>query len=492
MSETVAIAGATGFVGRALWARLEGKVPLVGLSRRVPSDAPAPEHWRACTLFNLLEVERALTGVSRAFYLVHSMLPSARMAQGHFADMDLLCADNFGRAAARCGVQHIVYLGGLIPPKRHLSEHLKSRLEVEQALGGHGVPVTTLRAGMVLGAQGSSSEMLVRLVRRLPLMVAPRWVASRTQPIALTDVLTLLAYALAHPELGNQAFDVGCPDVLTYAQMLEQTAALLGRHTRVYTVPVKTMGLSLWWVSLITQTPRQLVLPLVQSLQHDMVARDGLVLQQRAGLRAQPFLAALRQALQAPPRPPRTTRRHDARAILQDRTVTSVQRLPLPRDLDAARVAALYVRWLRRFLRPLLRIEIGPRRAYHRFFVPGLRRPLLELTFAPDRSTGARQMYYVTGGLLTRLPAPPSPGTAPASPVAPGERPSGMGRFEFRSVPGRPVVLAAVHDFVPRLPWYLYVITQAQAHAWIMRSFGRFLARLDRRHALRGGAIEPP
>ena len=410
------------------------------------------------------------------------MLPSARLAQGNFADMDLLCADNFARAAARCGVEHIIYLGGLIPKSKHLSPHLRSRLEVEQALGAHGVPLTTLRAGLVLGANGSSSEMLLRLARRLPIMVAPQWVASRTQPIGLSDVLTLLTYALSHPELAGQAYDVGCPDVLTYAQMLRQTAQLLGRNTRVLTVPVKTLNLSLLWVSLITQTPRQLVLPLVQSLQYDMVARDGLRLQQLAGLAAQPFAQALASALAGhdATRPTPGQERRRARAIRQDCNVTSVQRLPLPPGCDAQHVAALYVRWLRRFLRPFLRVRIGPRQAYYRFYLPGLRWPLLELTYAAEHSGPARVMYYVTGGLLTRLPSPDA-----GAPILPQARPPGMGRFEFRTLPGRDLVLVAVHDFAPRLPWLLYRLTQAQLHALIMRCFGRFLGRLKQRRLAR-------
>ncbi|HJL27639.1 MAG TPA: NAD(P)H-binding protein [Polyangiaceae bacterium LLY-WYZ-15_(1-7)] len=144
---TLALAGASGFVGSALRRALADEYRLVGLSRR-PRRSPDTE-WRVCDLYSLLDVEQALAGCDVALYLVHSMLPSARLTQGSFADLDLVLADNFARAAAKAGVKHIVYLGGLVPdlPEAELSAHLRSRLEVERALGAHGVPVTALRAG---------------------------------------------------------------------------------------------------------------------------------------------------------------------------------------------------------------------------------------------------------------------------------------------------------------------------------------------------------
>ena len=130
-------------------------------------------------------------------YLVHSMLPSAHLTQGNFRDFDLICADNFGRAAARNGVRQIIYLGGIVPAAANrghaLSSHLASRLEVENTLAASGVPVTALRAALVVGRGGSSFDILVKLVTRLPAMICPAWTSTRTQPIALSDVVALLA-----------------------------------------------------------------------------------------------------------------------------------------------------------------------------------------------------------------------------------------------------------------------------------------------------------
>jgi uncharacterized protein YbjT (DUF2867 family) len=456
----VAIAGASGFVGGALVRELAPSRPVIALARRAGGRAgSAGVEWRACDLFNLRDAERALAGAEVAVYLVHSMMPSAGLTQGSFDDLDLICADNFARAATANGVHHIVYLGGLLPPTHEaLSRHLKSRFEVEQTLASRGVPLTTLRAGLVIGAGGSSFDMMARLVGRLPFMIGPRWTRSRSQPIALGDTVKLLAFAIDHPELAGKAYDIGGPDVVSYADMLRMTGEAQGKHTRVVTVPVPTVKLSLLWVSVITGASQSLVRPLVESLRHDMVATDGLVLQKRAGLEPAPLRAALREAVAEDARAthrgrtPRPRRAGTARA----NRVYSVQRLPLPPGHGAEWVAEEYARWLPRFLYPLVFVSVDETRTCRLTLWP-LRDPLLVLRFAPERSAPDRQLFDVVGGLLVG--------------DAPGLRP----RLEFRSVLGGAFALAAVHDYVPRLPWFVYKLTQALAHVRIMRAFARHL-----------------
>ena len=148
----------------------------------------------------MLETRRALQGTKYAVYLVHSMLPSVRLTQARFEDLDLLIADNFARAAASAKAEQIIYLGGIIPNGVPLSRHLESRREVEQALAAHGVPVTTLRASLIVGPDASSLPILLKLVRRLPIMLLPRWSRTQTLPIALDDVLTLLSHVIGKPK----------------------------------------------------------------------------------------------------------------------------------------------------------------------------------------------------------------------------------------------------------------------------------------------------
>ena len=458
--QRVVVAGATGFVGRALGPAIAAAgFEVVGLSRRARRDPSSPYRFVEADLFSLLDVERALVGARFAVYLVHSMMPSARLTQGSFRDMDLICADNFARAAASAGVEQIVYVGGMIPESDDLSPHLASRAEVEGVLGAHGVPVTTLRAGLILGAGGSSFEMLERLVRRLPAMVCPAWTATPTQPVALADVVALVTRSLGHRAVYGRNFDVGVPEVMSYRTIMQRTAALLGLKRRMVNVRFFSPGLSRLWVSLVTGAPRALVAPLLVSLKHPMVARDA-TLYALLGVTPTPFDDAVRAALGATrdgaPAPARRK---------PDRVARSVQRLALPAGRDARWATDRYLGWLPAGLRPFLRVEVDGDTC--RFRCVGVRRPLLVLRRSTERSGADRQLLYVVGGLLARS--------------------GGRGRLELREVPtydargadrGERSLICAIHDFEPRLPWFIYVATQAQAHTLVMRAFGRHLARL--------------
>lgn len=468
------IAGASGFVGQALIEALAPAIPCIGLGRDAEAPARLRDHlavWRRCDLFSLRQVEDALTGAEVAVYLVHSMMPASRLVQGRFQDLDLICADNFARAAQLRGVKRIIYLGGLLPglPPAQLSEHLRSRREVEAALAGHGVPLVALRAGLIIGAHGSSFDMMARLVRRLPVMLCPAWTRTLTQPIALDDVVRLLTFMIEHPELAAGVYDVGGPDVLSYRDLMELVADQLGVRRRFLSVPLFSPGFSRLWVSLVTGAPRALVAPLIQSLRHTMRAHDRR-LQERAGVPGQPVRAAVAQALSAetsaPPARPGPPATLGARArrleIRRDRRVRSVQRLPLPAGQTATAVAETYLRWLPRFFASLIRADVddagvSPRLCRFRLF--GLRRPILTLRFSPERSPPNRPLFYVIGGTLALDPA--------------------RGRLEFREMTderdGARFLLAALHDFVPRLPWWLYQVTQAWVHLWTMNRFARYL-----------------
>ncbi|MEM9176754.1 MAG: NAD(P)H-binding protein [Myxococcota bacterium] len=447
----VAVAGATGFVGRSLVPVLAESHEVVALGRGISDEDASAERsdapkvgvtWRRCDLFSLYETERALEGVDVAYYLVHSMMPSSRLTQGDFKDLDLLLADNFGRAAANAGVRRIIYLGGLVPTteRSRLSRHLASRLEAERVLGGYGVPVTAMRAGLVVGRGGSSLDILVRLVGRLPMMICPSWTGSRTQPIALEDAVGLLAACLTLEESTGRVCEVGGPDVLTYREMMRETARVMGKRRVMLPVPLVTPGLSRLWVSLVTGSPKALVAPLIQSLRHPMVAEDPW-LQARLGWEGKTFADALDESL----RP---------ESLVREPMALSVQRMPLPRGRDAIWLAAEFAAWLATVFRGLIRVERSATGLTFR--VVGLPWPLLELRFRPDRSGANRALFAVEGGLLA--------GTA-----------IGFPRLEFRTVPEGGEGIAAVHQFSPRLPWWLYRQTQARAHAWVMWRFGRHL-----------------
>ncbi len=473
----IAIAGASGFVGSALVAALAPDHDVIALGRSAhgPSEDPAVT-FRRCDLYDAEAAIGALEGATAAVYLVHSMLPSASLVQASFSDLDVICADNFARAAARANVSHIVYLGGLMPEHPdHLSEHLRSRQEVERVLASHGARVTTLRAGMVIGAGGSSFRILLRLAQRLPWMVIPRWGASKSQSIGLADVVRLLVFAVEHPELADHAYDVGSPSILSYAQMLERTVLLLGKTPHITTLPFNVPVVSLLWVSAITGSSLDLVMPLIESLKHEMVATRGLELQKAAGFDLSTFDTLVAAAIgeeaaleSAPEHAPRSTAGPVSTSSAAEaprrktRRVVSLQRFVKPESMSARDVADAYFAWLPRGMRPFVRVTqlSVPGCA---FWLAGFPHPLLELTLDGASSDETRAVFRVSGGWLS-------------SPDA-----RGRGTFEFRSVLGGDLVMALVSGFEPRLPWFIYKATQAIVHLWVMKAFGRrlFAMRAD-------------
>ncbi len=210
----------------------------------------------------------ALAGVHTAFYLVHSMA-----AGRGFASLDREAAGNFGRAAAAAGVQRIVYLGGLIPHRPN-SEHLRSREETGEVLRQSGVPVTELRAGMIIGPGSAAYEVIRDLVNHLPLMITPRWVQSRSTPVALDDLLDDLIALAELDAAAGRTFDTGGPDTVTYEQIMRCYGRLVGRKVRIVAVPVLTPKLSSYWLRFVTSVPIGIAQALVQGLEHDFIADD--------------------------------------------------------------------------------------------------------------------------------------------------------------------------------------------------------------------------
>lgn len=264
----VLVAGASGFVGRRLCpALVEAGYEVVAMTRNPERYAGAGRPVRG-DVHDPASLRTALEGCDAAFYLVHSL------DSPDFERLDAEAATAFGKAAADAGVQRIVYLGGLGKDDDELSPHLRSRREVEQLLGSAGVPVTTLRAGIVVGHQGLSWEMTRQLVERLPLMVTPRWVSTRTQPIALTDVVRYLVGVLDVPETVGRHFEVGGDEVLRYSDMMRRVAAVERRPLVLLPVPLLSPRLSSHWLSLITDVDAKAGRSLVDSMVNEVVVED--------------------------------------------------------------------------------------------------------------------------------------------------------------------------------------------------------------------------
>ena len=285
----VVVLGATGVIGRALLPRLaeEHQVVAVSRSRREPEDGV---EWAQADAVSGAGLDDALEGADVAYHLVHSL------GSRDYERQDRAASGNVSRAAAAAGVKQIVYLGGLGGDDRDASAHLRSRRETGERLAADGVPVTTLRAAIVIGKDSAAFETILGLVKRLPVMITPSWVSTPTQPIALDDIAAYLAGVAGKPETLGEAFDAGGPEVMTYRQMIERIAALLGRRPRIVEVPVLTPALSALWLELVTPVRSSVARPLVEGLRNPTIAREER-LREVVPIELTPFDAAARKAL---------------------------------------------------------------------------------------------------------------------------------------------------------------------------------------------------
>lgn len=291
---TILITGATGFIGRRLTRRLLADGHRVRcLLRHAPAE-PVPGEIELVQgdLLEPLSLTAALQGVDTAYYLVHSM--AGRRAG--FERRDRQAAEHFVAAANRARVRRVIYLGGLGETGDDLSEHLQSRLAVAEILQQGSFATTFLRAAIIIGAGGASFEMIRTQVEHLPLMITPRWVSTRCQPIAVDDVINYLAGCLHDERTSGRTFDIGGPDILTYREMMERLAAILSKLLIILPVPVLTPTLSSYWVALITPIPTSVSMPLIEGLRNEVICRETAI-RDLIPLALTPYDEALRIAL---------------------------------------------------------------------------------------------------------------------------------------------------------------------------------------------------
>ncbi len=378
------------------------------------------------------------------------MQPSTRLNQSSFDDTDLLLADNFVRAAKAHHLKQIIFLGGILPiNESSYSRHLRSRYEVEQTLSSSSIPLTTLRAGIIVGPGGSSFRIIEKLVQRLPIMACPKWTTSRTQPIGLKDTLKAIDLTLGNAKYYDQHFDVGSHEVTTYVDMMRTVARLMGRKRWIFTVPVFSLGFSKLWVAWFADSSTTLVSPLVESLRYELLVAPNLLMAEMG--QTESFESAAEKALlnksDIPKLPP------SERMPNERNTVRSVQRLPNPKSRSAIWVARRYQSWLPRFFRYLIQVR---QEGETSIFKLG-KLELLRLQFIKDRSDKNRQLFFITGGLLVKR--------------------KDYGWLEFRSILDGRYTIAAIHEYVPTLPWPIYLVSQSVVHLWVMRQFSKYLSK---------------
>lgn len=452
----IVIAGASGFVGSHLIEALKknSEFNLIALSRSKTENLDGIE-WRKVDLFSLKDAELGVDGADVAFYLVHSMMPTDRLSQGDFHDFDLIAADNFARACHAKGVKQIIYVSGIVPNDKKLSKHLESRYEVEKVLGAYSPSLTTIRCGLVIGAEGSTFQIMLRLVERLPVMLCPSWTRSKTEAVYVDDLVFALLFCINNKDTHSKSFDLGSGDVVSYQEMMEVASKVLNKKKLFIPIALLSPKLSSYWLSLISSAPLSLTKPIVDSLRHDIVCGNNS-LQKMAKLNMTSLSSAIKLSHQAFLK---IKKGKKPKAYVKSKTrvnvVRSVQRLGESLPVSAEYVADEYMKFLNTLLFGFMNVQISDKVCSFNLAI--VNKTLLEITHSPERSEENRQLFYVTGGLLAKS--------------------TKRARLEFRVVPGANALISALHDYKPSLPWWIYVWTQANLHSFVMNKFSKNLAK---------------
>ncbi len=293
--QQILVAGATGYVGGHLVPRLVTENYTVRCMARTPEKLK-DRQWEDIEVVygDAMETDslrEALQDIDVAYYLIHSM-----GKPGDFESKDIKAARNFSEACADNGVSRIIYLGGLGNNSDDLSPHLKSRQEVGRILGESGVPVTELRASIIIGAGSSSFEIIRDLVNKLRVMITPKWVSSECEPIGIHDVITYLVECITHEKTVGEILEIGGGEVFTYGEMMQQVASLMGKQIVMIKVPVLTPRLSAYWLNIITTVPMSVAYPLVDGLRNDTVTEDHRI-RRWIPIDLKPFKKAVSDAL---------------------------------------------------------------------------------------------------------------------------------------------------------------------------------------------------
>lgn len=428
--------------------KLKDNYEIIAISRNIENKSN--EHnvtWKAADLFDLNEITEVMEDIDIAIYLVHSMMPSAKLTQASFEDMDALLADNFAKAASYNKVQHIVFMSGLIPNTNELSPHLRSRLECEQILGSYGVPVSTLRAGLIIGSKGSSYPILKKLVERLPGLLLPKWAYNTTLPVAIDDVIDGLYKIVERNPNENESIDIGGPSHMTYKDLFKQTAEVLDKRLPTIDLPIIPIWLSKYWVKLISGVPKEMVYPLMDSLIHDMIRNDENIVKD-ISIGKIDYKESVRNALEEETK---TQKKGKSSRKGDIKDVRAISRVVLPKDVNMIQLAESYANFLNRITLNVVNSDFNEDN--FTISVPFLNKDLLLLSKDFKASNNERILYRIVGGDFAL------------------DSDGGNARLEFRRLPNSDACIIALQEYEPTLPWWVYKYTQAKVHKSVMNLF---------------------
>ena len=444
----ILLTGASGYIGSHLMNKLKDNYEIIAISRNIENKSNEQNvTWKAADLFDLNEITEVMEDIDIAIYLVHSMMPSAKLTQASFEDMDALLADNFAKAASYNKVQHIVFMSGLIPNTNELSPHLRSRLECEQILGSYGVPVSTLRAGLIIGSKGSSYPILKKLVERLPGLLLPKWAYNITLPVAIDDVIDGLYKIVERNPNENESIDIGGPSHMTYKDLFKQTAEVLDKRLPTIDLPIIPIWLSKYWVKLISGVPKEMVYPLMDSLIHDMIRNDENIVKDISIGKIE-YKESVRNALEEETK---TQKKGKSSRKSDIKDVRAISRVVLPKDVNMIQLAESYANFLNRITLNVVNSDFNEDN--FTISVPCLNKDLLLLSKDFKASNNERILYRIVGGDFA------------------SDSDGGNARLEFRRLPNSDACIIALQEYEPTLPWWVYKYTQAKVHKSVMNLF---------------------